>query len=67
MASCLTYNQAESDYQTFHFSVTAFLNVQDVQVLASLDAGHSTALHLLDLYAAFDRINHSMLTHRLQQ
>ena len=57
----------QSAYQNFHFSATAFLYVQDVQVLASLDTGHSTPLYLLDLSAAFDRINHSTLTHHLQQ
>ena len=35
-------------------------------ILASLDAGHSTALLLLDLSAAFNTIDHSIVTHRLQ-
>ena len=35
-------------------------------ILASLDAGHSTALLLLDLSAVFDTIDHNILTHHLQ-
>ena len=35
-------------------------------ILASLDAGYSTDLLPLHLSAAFDTIDHSILTHRLQ-
>ena len=35
-------------------------------IRASLDVGHSTALLLLNLSAAFDIIDHSILTHLLQ-
>ena len=55
----------QSAYRKFHSSKTALLYVQN-DILASLDAGHSTALLLLNLSAAFDTIDHSILTHRLQ-
>ena len=58
-------SKLQSAYRKFHSSETALLYVQN-DILASLDAGHSTALLLLDLSAAFDTIDHSILTHRLQ-
>ena len=58
-------SKLQSTYRKFHFSETALLYVQN-DILASLDVGHSTALLLLDLPAAFDTIDHSILTHRLQ-
>ena len=58
-------SKLQSAYLKFHSSETALLYVQN-DILASLDAGHSTALLLLDLSAAFDTIDHSILTHRLQ-
>ena len=58
-------SKLQSAYRKFHSSETALLYVQN-DILASLDAGHSTALLLLDLSAAFDTIYHSILTHRLQ-
>ena len=54
----------QSAYRKFHSSETALLYVQKFLVL--LDAGHCTAILLLDLSAAVDTINHSILTHRLQ-
>ena len=41
------------------------MNVQN-DILASFDAGHSTALLLIDQSAAFETIDHNILTHRLQ-
>ena len=58
-------SKLQSAYRKFHSSETALLYVQN-DILASLDAGHSTALLLLNLSAAFDSIDHSILTHRLQ-
>ena len=58
-------SKLQSAYRKFHSSETALLYVQN-DILASLDAGHSTALLLLYLSAAFDTIDHSILTHRLQ-
>ena len=58
-------SKLQSAYRKFHSSETALLYVKN-DILASLDAGHSTALLLLDLSAAFDTIDHSILTHRLQ-
>ena len=58
-------SKLQSAYRKFHFSEKALLYVQN-DILASFDAGHFTALLLLDLSAAFDTIDHSILTHRLQ-
>ena len=46
-------SKLQSADRKFHSSETALLYVQN-DILASLDAGHSTALLLLDLSAAFE-------------
>ena len=46
-------SKLQSACRKFYSSETALLYVQN-DILASLDAGHSTALLLLDLSAAFD-------------
>ena len=51
----------QSAYRKFHSSETALLDI-----LVALEAGHSTALLLLDLSAAFNIIYHNILIHRLQ-
>ena len=43
----------QSTYRKFHSSETALLYVQN-DIIASLDAGHCTALLLLNLSAACD-------------
>ena len=45
----------QSAYRKFHSSETALVYVQN-DILVALEAGHSTALLLLDLSAAFDTI-----------
>ena len=54
-------SKLQSAYRKFHFSETALLYVQN-DILASLDAGHSTALLLLSLSAAFNTIDQGILT-----
>ena len=58
-------SKLQSAYRKFHSSETALLFIQN-DILASIDAGHSSALLLLDLSAAFDSTDHSILIHRLQ-
>ena len=57
-------SKLQSAYRKFHSSETACC--MSKMILASLDAGYSTALLLLDLSATFNTIDHSILTHRLQ-
>ena len=52
-------------YHKFHSSETALLYVQN-DILVALEAGHSTALLLLDLSAAFDTIDHNILINCLR-
>ena len=59
-----TSNQYQSAYRKFHSTETALLNIHN-DILASMDAGNVTALTLLDLSAAFDAINHTILLRRL--
>ena len=55
----------QSAYRKFHSSETALVYVQN-DILVALEAGHSTALLLLDLSAAFDTIDYNILIHRLK-
>ena len=57
-------NQYQSAYRKFHSTETALLKIHS-GILASMDAGRVTALTLLDLSAAFDTIDHTILLSRL--
>ena len=59
-----TSNQYLSAYRKFHSTETALLKIHN-DILASMDAGKVTALTLLDLPAAFDTIDHTILLSRL--
>ena len=59
-----TTNQYQPTYRTFHSTETALLKIHS-DILASMDAGKVTALTLLDLSAAFDTIDHTILLSRL--
>ena len=56
-----TSNHYQSAYRKFHSTETALLKIHNT-ILASVDAGKVTALTLLlDLSAAFDTIDHTIL------
>lgn len=56
--------QSQSAYRPFHSTETALVKVCS-DVLSSLDEGNVSILTLLDLSAAFDTIDHSILLSRL--
>ena len=53
-------------YRRFHSTESALLNIQD-DLFLNMSEGSTTALTLLDLSAAFDTIDHSILFHRLHE
>jgi hypothetical protein len=59
-----TSNPHQSAYRKFHSTETALLKINS-DILTSMDEGKVTALTLLDLSAAFDTIDHSILLKRL--
>ena len=59
-----TSNQYQSAYRKFHSIETTLLKLHS-DILASMDAGKVTALTLLDLSAAFDTIDQTILLSRL--
>ena len=59
-----TSNKYQSAYRKFHSTETALLKIH-CDILTSMDAIKVTALTLLDLSAAFDTIDHTILLTRL--
>ena len=72
VASCLnshinsphTSNDYQSAHRKFHSTETALLKIHN-DILSSMDDGRVTALTLLDLSAAFDTTDHTILLRRL--
>ena len=56
----------QSAYKVFHSTETALVKVQN-DILRAVDTNHSIVLLLLDLSAAFDTVDHSLLLSRLEQ
>ena len=59
-----TSNQYQSAYRKFQSTETALPKIHN-DILASMDAGKVTELTLLDLSAAFDTVDHTILLRRL--
>ena len=56
----------QSAYRPLHSTETALLRVKN-DILRSIDDHKAVALVLLDLYAAFDTVDHTILIQRLEQ
>ena len=59
-----TSNHYQSAYRKFHFTDTDLSKIHN-DILSSMDDGRVTTLTLLDISAAFDTIDHTILLRRL--
>ncbi|CAB3985662.1 RNA-directed DNA polymerase from transposon X-element [Paramuricea clavata] len=59
------YPKAQSSYRQYHSTETALLCVKN-DILMNMNKQHATLLVLLDLSAAFDTVDHTILLNRLR-
>ena len=64
LSSNAMFNVFQSAYTKFHSTETTLVAVHD-ELIQAMDKQKVTGLALLDLSAAFDTIDHSILLHRL--
>ena len=60
----ILYEALQSAYKKFHSTETALIKFHN-DVVTAIDSGHSVILVLLDLSAAFDTVDHTILIRRL--
>ena len=58
------YEPLQSAYKKFHSTETTLIKVHN-DIATAIDSGHSVILVLLDLSAAFDTVDHTILIRRL--
>ena len=61
------HEKYQSAYRALHSTETASLKIITNDILLSLDRGEHVFLVLLELSAAFDTVNHSLLLSRMER
>ena len=65
ITSSVNFGQLQSAYRQGHSTESALNNIFD-DMLSDIDSGSVVAVMSLDIYAAFDAVDHSILLQRLE-